>query len=170
MRRWIRNLMVISVGAAGCRPGAAPPASTPQADNLPPAYSRNLITDPQVAGVAKAFHEWADQQQAQGQPLFGRVEVLPPLPTLEPYGIGTYEKVPRLPVILTTGPGWATLTLEQREALTAKVFQDLSEQLSAIKTDPPLRPTVTIQTPQGLELAWVNTLVPGRRLLHGDGE
>lgn len=170
MRHWVRIIIAASVGVAGCRPGATPPASTPQGAELPPAYPRNLITDPNVARVADEFRDWVDQQQSNGQPIFGRLEVLAPLPTLEPYGIGTYEKVPRLPAILTTGPGWATLPMDRREALTAAIFRDLSDRLSAIKTEPPLRPTITIQTPQGLELAWVNAISPGRRLLHGDGE
>ncbi|MCE9561669.1 MAG: hypothetical protein K8U57_06400 [Planctomycetes bacterium] len=154
--------------ATGCKP-APPPPQTPAAGNLPPAYPRSTITDPKVADAARGFTTWVEQQQANGKPVFERVEVLPPVPTLLPYGIGTYQKVPRLPVVLTTGPGWTALPANQREALTAAAFTDLSERLTTAKVGP-LLPTVTIQTPQGLELAWVNDLPPGRRLLHGDGE
>lgn len=168
MRKWVPIVIVTLSVSAGCQRTAAPPA--PATADLPPAYPRALITDPRVAQAAQEFRDWVDQQKAGEQPVFGRVEILPPLPTLQPYGIGTYEKVPRLPAILTTGPGWATLPKERREALTAAAFTDLTERLAAISEEPPLRPTITIQTPQGLELAWVNSIIPGRRLLHGDGE
>jgi hypothetical protein len=123
-----------------------------------------------VAEAARGFTAWAEQQQIGNKPVFGQVEVLPPVPTLQPYGIGTYQKVSRLPVILTTGPGWAALPTGRREAVVVAAFTDLSDRLAGAKADPPLRPTVTVQTPEGLELAWVNDMTPGRRLLHGDGE
>ena len=147
--------------AAGCRPSAPPPAAA----DLPPAYPRATITDPKVAATAKAFTAWAAEQQTNGQPVFARVEVLPPVPTLLPYGIGTYQKEPRLPAILTTGPGWDALPADRREAAAAAAFTELATQLAA-----PLRPTVTVQTRDGTELAWINELPPGRKLLHGDGE
>ena len=87
--------------------------------------------------------------------MFDRVEVLLPVPTLQPYGVGTYQKVPRLPVVLTTGPGWTALPAEPPRG-TAAAFTDLSERLSDARITPPLRPTVTVQTREGLELAWVN--------------
>ena len=154
--------------AAGCRPSST--ASVPAPADLPPAYQRSTITDPKVAAAARGFTDWADQQQANGKPVFERVEVLPPIPTLLPYGIGTYQKVPRLPVVLTTGPGWTNLTADRREAMTAAAFTDLGERLEAARTTPPIKPTVTIQTQDGLCLAWVNDIPPGRKLLHGDGE
>jgi len=163
---------ILSVGAlaiaTGCKP-PPPPPQAPAAGNLPPAYPRSTITDPKVADAARAFTAWVQEQQASGKPVFDKVEVLPPVPTLLPYGIGTYQKVPRLPVVLTTGPGWKELSADRREAMTAAAFVDLSDRLTAAKVNP-LLPTVTIQTPQGLELAWVNDVPPGRRLLHGDGE
>ncbi|MBN9522132.1 hypothetical protein J0H58_27040 [bacterium] len=167
MRRpaWIVSVAWL-VTTAGCRPAAPPPAPA----DLPPAYPRATITDPKVAGAARGFTEWAGQQQAGDRPVFGRIEVLPPVPTLQPYGIGTYQKVLRLPVVLTTGPGWAALPADGREAVTAAAFADLAGRLAGAGITPPLRPTVTLQTPEGLELAWVNDAPPGRRLLHGDGE
>jgi hypothetical protein len=162
--RWL--LIAGLAFAGGCRPSHPP---TP-ADELPPAYPRSTITDPKVAEVARAFTAWAEQRRAGGQPVFARVEVLPPVPILQPYGVGTYQKEPRLPVILTTGPGWAALSADRREAITAEVFEDLTNRLSVAKPAPPLKPTLTVQTREGLELAWVNDVLPGRRLLHGDGE
>ena len=165
-RTWIMNAALL-VCAVGCRPPAPPPVSTA---DLPPVYPRATITDPKVSEAAEEFTTWIGQQQADGNPIFGRIEVLPPVQTLEPYGIGTYQKVFRLPVILTTGAGWTALPADHREEITATAFNDLTDRLAKSKTEPALRPTVTIQTPQGLELAWVNNLTPGRRLLHGDGE
>jgi hypothetical protein len=63
---------------------------------LPPAYPRTQILDPKLAEVARSFAAWAGEQKVGEQPLFGRVEVLPPVETLLPYGIGTYQKEPRL--------------------------------------------------------------------------
>jgi len=165
---WITRItLFLFVGSLGCRPTTPPPI--PNAD-LPPVYPRSTITNPKVAEVASGFTKWIGEQLIETKPVFGRVEVLPPVPTLEPYGVGTYQKVPRLPVVLTTGPGWATLPADRREEVTATIFTTLSDRLAEARIEPPLRPTVTIQTPEGLELAWVNNLTPGRRLLHGDGE
>jgi hypothetical protein len=158
-----RLVAVLGLGvAAGCRPTAPPPAAA----DLPPAYPRATITDPKVAAAAKAFTAWAADQQANGQQVFARVEVLPPVPTLLPYGIGTYQKEPRLPAVLTTGPGWDALPADRREATAAASFTDLANRLTAAN----LKPTVTVQTREGLELAWINELPPGRKLLHGDGD
>jgi hypothetical protein len=33
-----------------------------------------------------------------------------------------------------------------------------------------VRATVTVQTPQGLELCWINDVEPGRKLLHGEDQ
>lgn len=163
MRWWVRIASAALTGAAGCRPAAPPPTA-----DLPPAYPRATITDPKVAEAARGFTEWANRQQVGGKPVFGRVEVLPPVPTLQPYGVGTYQKAPRLPAVLTTGPGWAALPTDRREAVTAAAFADLSDRLAGARAEPLLRPTLTVQTPEGLELAWVNEIPPGRRLLHGD--
>ena len=106
----------------------------------------------------------------QAGAVFGRVEVLPPAPTLLPYGIGTYQKQLRLPAILITGPGWRALTGDDREALAARAFQELSRLLESSASTSAVRATVTVQTPQGLELCWINDLEPGRKLLHGEDE
>jgi hypothetical protein len=140
------------------------------AGNLPPAYTRDKILDPKLAEVARAFEAWAGEQKVQAGPVFGKVEVLPPAPTLLPYGVGTYEKQMRLPAILITGPGWRALIGADREALAARAFRELSRLLEASGNAPAVRATVTVQTPQGLELCWINDLEPGRKLLHGEDE
>ena len=154
---------------------AGPPAPRPAdveatSSEPPPAYTRDKIIDPKLAEAARAFTGWVEAQKAGTAPIFSRVEVLPPTPTLLPYGIGTNQKETRLPAILITGPGWPSLKLEEREALAARAFQELSDRLAAVKPEPPIRPSVTIQTPQGLELAWINQVEPGEKYLHGEQE
>jgi hypothetical protein len=156
---------VIVLAIAACDRRAVPPAG-----DLPPAYTRDKILDPKLAEVARAFTAWAGAQKGGPEPVFARVEVLPPAPTLLPYGIGTYQKQPRLPAILITGPGWRSLSRDDREALAARAFQELSRLLESSATTPAVRATVTIQTPQGLELCWINDLEPGGKLLHGEDE
>jgi hypothetical protein len=153
------------LASAGCGHRAVPPAG-----DLAPAYTRDKIIDPKLAEVARAFTAWALKQKAQAGAVFASVEVLPPAPTLLPYGIGTYQKQLRLPAILITGPGWRALSADDREALAARAFQELSRLLESRAGASAVRATVTIQTPQGLELCWINDLEPGRKLLHGEIE
>jgi hypothetical protein len=153
------------LASAGCDRRPVAPAA-----DLPPAYTRDKILDPKLAEVARAFTAWAGAQKGQSGAVFSRVEVLPPAPTLLPYGIGTYQKQLRLPAILTTGPGWYALAGDAREALAAHAFQELSRLLESSASGSAARATLTIQTPQGLELCWLNDLEPGRKLLHGEVE
>ena len=166
-RAW--PVIALSVAAVltstGCERRAVAPAG-----DLPPAYTRDKILDPKLAEVAQAFIAWAGEQKVQAVAVFGRVEVLPPAPTLLPYGIGTYQKQLRLPAILITGPGWRALAGDDREALAARAFQKLSGLLESSASESAVRATVTIQTPQGLELCWINNLEPGRKLLHGEDD
>lgn len=151
----------------GCRRTSPDPTTADR--ELPPAYTRNRIIDPALRKVAEEMQSWALQQTgAGGQPLYGRVEVLPPVQTVQPYGIGVFQQEPRLPIILTTGSGWAGLEITVKEAKTTQAFQDFSERLQALKREPSLQPTLTIQTPQGMELAWVNRLAPNGKNVHGD--
>ena len=166
-RAWPVNALLVAavLASTGCDRRAEAPAS-----NLPPAYTRDKILDPKLVEVARAFAAWAGEQKVQSGAVFGRVEVLPPAPTLLPYGIGTYQKQLRLPAILTTGPGWRDLAGDDREALAARAFQELSRLLESSASGSAARATLTIQTPQGLELCWINDLEPGRKLLHGEDE
>jgi hypothetical protein len=166
-RAW--PVIALSVAAVLASTGCERRAVAPAGD-LPPAYTRDKILDPKLAEVARAFIAWAGEQKVQAGAVFGRIEVLPPAPTLLPYGIGTYQKQLRLPAILITGPGWRDLTADDREALAARVFQEFSRLLESSASAPTVRATVTIQTPQGLELCWINNLEPGRKLLHGEDE
>jgi hypothetical protein len=119
----------------GCGSSPAPTsdagAPSPAAINLPPAYTRDLILDPRLVAIARTFTAWAEEQKSGDQPVFGRVEILPPAPTLLPYGIGTYQKETRLPVILITGAGWSALTPEAREELASHAFREISARLAA---------------------------------------
>jgi hypothetical protein len=136
---------------------------------LPLAYTRNQITDPALRKVAEEIQSWTVQQVgAGGQALYSRVEVLPTAQTVQPYGVGAFQQEPRLPVILTTGAGWDGLQTAEKEAKAAQAFRDVSTRLQALKRQPPLLPTLTLQTPQGMELAWINHLDPSGKHLHGD--
>jgi hypothetical protein len=153
------------LASTGCERRAVAPVG-----DLPPAYTRDKILDPKLAEVARAFTAWAGEQKVQAGAVFGSVEVLPPTPTVLPYGIGNYQKQMRLPAILITGPGWRALTADDREALAARAFQELSRLLESSAGASAVRATVTVQTPQGLELCWINDLEPGRKLLHGEDQ
>jgi hypothetical protein len=166
-----RACPVIALGVAavlastGCDRRAVAPSG-----DLPPAYTRDKILDPKLAEVARAFTAWAGEQKVQAGAVFERVEVLPPAPTLLPYGVGTYQKQLRLPAILITGPGWRTLDSDDREAQAARAFHQLSRLLETSGGATAGRATVTVQTPQGLELCWINDVQPGRKLVHGEDQ
>jgi hypothetical protein len=162
-------IVVLTVAALLTSAGCVRRVGAPAGD-LPPAYTRDKILDPKLAGVARAFTAWAGEQKVEARAVFSRVEVLPPAPTLLPYGVGTYQKQLRLPAILTTGPGWRDLAGDDREALAVRAFQELSRLLESRAGAAAVQATLTIQTPQGLELCWINELEPGRKLLHGEVE
>lgn len=168
-------LAVVWLAVSGCDPdsmlpSAGMPPPRPTGEQLLPAYQRSQINDPRLHEVATKFKTWALEQRvgADQPPLFSRVEVLPPTQTVLPYGVGAFQQEPRLPAILTTGPGWAGLKPQEKEARVVQAFRELSERLAALKHDPPLRPALTIQTPQGMVLGWINTLDGGRKHLHGE--
>ena len=166
-RAWPVNALLVAAVLAG--PGCDRRAAAPS-DDLPPAYTRDKILDPKLTEVARAFTAWAGEQRVRAGAVFERVEVLPPAPTLLPYGVGTYQKQLRLPAILITGPGWRALDGDDREAQAARAFRELSRLLETSGGASVVRATVTIQTPQGLELCWINDLQPGRKLVHGEDQ
>jgi len=153
--------LTAALAIAGCE---APP--DPERE-LPPAYTSNRITDPALGEVSDEIHAWAQERTgAEGKPLYGKVEVLPPAPIVQPYGVGVFQHEVRLPVIFTTGPGWDGLEPDEKEEAVAVAFRELSARLLAVKHEPPLRPTLTVQTPEGLELSWINHL--DEKNVHGD--
>jgi hypothetical protein len=166
-RAW--PVIALSVAAVLASTGCDRRAVAPSGD-LPPAYTRDKILDPKLADVARAFTAWAGEQKVQAGAVFERVEVLPPAPTLLPYGVGTYQKQLRLPAIMITGPGWRALDGDDREAQAARAFQELSRLLETSGGAAALRATVTVQTPKGLELCWINDVQPGRKLVHGEDQ
>ena len=127
----VYSALALVLASSGCGRRAVAPA-----DNLPPAYTRDKILDPKLAEVARLFTAWVESQKIQAGAVFSRVEVLPPAPTLLPYGIGTYQKQMRLPAILITGPGWHALSGDEREALASRAFEELSRQLQAVSSTP----------------------------------
>jgi len=157
------TLAGLALALAGCDR-----SSVPKGD-LPPAYTSNRITDPALGEVSNEIHAWAvERTGAEGKPLYEKVEVLPPAPIVQPYGVGVFQQEMRLPVILTTGPGWDGLTAAEKEDAVASAFREFSDRLLVVKREPPLRPTLTVQTPEGLELSWINHLDPTEKNVHGD--
>jgi hypothetical protein len=164
LRALLASLPLLGVASPGCDP-PRPPVKA----GLPPAYTSNQITDPALQKVVAQIEAWAAKQVGDGgKPLYGRAEVLHPVPTVQPYGVGVYQQEMRLPVILTTGPAWAGLKHEAKEAAVALAFREISSRLQTLKHEPTLQPTLTLQTTQGMELAWINRLEPGGRNVHGD--
>lgn len=153
----------LGLGSPGCEP------DRPPAGALPPAYTFNKITDPALLEVVEAVKDWASLQVADAQkPLYSRIEVLHPVPIVQPYGVGVFQQEVRLPVIFTTGPGWADLSLEQKEEAAAQAFRDIAQHLQSMDHERAIEPTLTIQTPEGMALAWINRLEPGGKYIHGD--
>src|SRR4051812_45586775 len=111
MRLVLATLPLLSLVVPACRP-----QNTPKGE-LPPAYTSNQITDPALHQVAEGIQAWGSKQAgADRKPLYSRVEVLPPVPVVQPYGVGVFQQEVRLPVIFTTGPGWAGLKPAEKEA------------------------------------------------------
>lgn len=149
--------------ALGCRPPSRP------VGNLPPAYTSNQITHPALVKAADEIKAWGSRQTgAGGGPLYDRVEVLSPVPIVQPYGVGVFQEEVRLPVILTTGSGWTGLKPPEKEAAVARAFKHIAELLRSLDHKPTLQPTLTVQTPQGIGLAWINRLDPNGKNVHGD--
>lgn len=180
-RSGIAALVISGLAALGCEPartrvetGEPSPIAAGNVDRLPPAYqnSQEKISDPRLVEVGERFKEWAlnERQGKSPAPLFNRVEVLSPTQTVLPYGVGAFQQEPRLPVILTTGPGWAALAPQAKEALVARAFSDLWARIEGLKLNPSPRPTLTVQTPSGLVLGWINDLAASRKNLHGEGQ
>ncbi len=180
LRRDLARLALLGFAVAGCEPASTRieteelrrASTAAKAERLPPAYrnSQDRINDPRLLELAGRFKDWALKQRAgpNQAPLFGRAEVLPPTQTVLPYGVGAFQQEPRLPAILTTGPGWAVLKPDEKEARVAAAFGELSGRLDALELDPSPRPTLTIQMPSGLVLGWINDLSGGRKNLHGE--
>ncbi|HTU88780.1 MAG TPA: hypothetical protein VMF69_01670 [Gemmataceae bacterium] len=169
LRPWriglIALTMVCSV-VSGCR---RTPPDRPAEEALPPAYLRNRINDPSLHEAAEQIRTWALQQiGAGGQPLYSRAETPPPVQTVQPYGVGVFQQEPRLSVILTTGTGWDGLKPAEKEAKVTQAFREFSKLLGGLKREPALRPTLIVQTPQGMELTWINHLDPSGKNVHGD--
>jgi len=160
---WALLFLTLAVPACDHANAAKPNPSLPQA------YVSHQIVQPQLQKVATEVQTWASRQtDAQKQKLYSRVEVLPPVPTVQPYGVGVFQQEERLPVICTTGPGWKSLKVAEKEEAAQLAFNSISKFLDSLKQDPALQPTLTIQTPEGMELAWINHLEPNGKYIHGE--
>ncbi len=162
--------LVLMLALGGCGSTSQTLASAAPR-GLPSALAGSTVTDPKLAPVAEQFQSWILSQESppDRQPLFSRVEILPVTLTVLPYGVGANQQEPRLPVIVTTGPGWTRLTPDQKEQQIARVYHELVDRLGRSDAEKRLRPTLTLQTPQGIVLSWINEITDGRKLIYGDG-
>jgi hypothetical protein len=164
---WAAISLVLVPPLGGC--GGSPTPTHETARDRPPAQARAADTDQKLARVAELFRRWVLEQKTAGQqPLFSRVEVLPVTQTVLPYGVGVNQQEPRLPMIVTTGPGWAKLTPDEKQKEAALVFKDLEDRLRRADLGTALRATLTLQTPRGMMLAWINDTADGPEFIHGD--
>jgi hypothetical protein len=173
LRSWRLPLAILAfVGVAG--PGCQ--HSTPQQASMPPAYVSNQITDPALQEAADDIKSWASRRVGPDKkPLYSRVEVLPPVPIVQPYGVGVFQQEMRLSVILTTGPGWTgtkdgpkNASIAFKEAAVVEAFRYITKRLESLEQKPTLKATLTIQTPEGMELTWINHLETNGKYVHGD--
>ena len=162
-----RTLALLILGLIGC--------GMPQTEKIPPmpdgilspAYPKSDITDPALVDASKQIHSYVNaRKSASGDPLFSKTEILAPAKIVLPYGVGVFQQELRLPVILTTNKGWRTLKQEEKEMEVKSAFQQMLTILQKMKT--PLKPSLTIQTPQGLEISWINELNGSGKLVFGD--
>ena len=145
----------------GCGEPPAPVHETPQ--------PRPASTAPRFEQVVEPFRRWVlDQKAADQQPFYSRVEVLPVTQTVLPYGVGVNQQEPRLPVIVTTGPGWAKLTSGERHMAVARAFKEIEDGLHRAEQGAGVRATLTLQSPRGMLLAWINDTVSEPEFIHGD--
>lgn len=164
LRTLLAGLPLLGALSPGCDP-PRPPAK----GELPPAYTSNQITDSTLQKIVDEHRAWGLKQLGTGdKPLYSKIEILRPVPIVQPYGVGVFQQEERLPVIYTTGLGWGGLKPKAKEEAVANVFREIEARLKTLKHDPPLLPTLTLQTPQGMELSWINRLEPGRKNIHGD--
>lgn len=97
---------------------------------------------------------------------FSKTEILAPAKIVLPYGVGVFQQELRLPVILTTDKAWRTLKQNEKEIEVKSAYQQMASLLQ--KTNSPLKPSLTIQTPQGLEISWINEINEGSKIVFGD--
>ena len=162
-----RTLALLILGLIGC--------GMPQTEKIPPmpdgilspAYPKSDITDPALVDASKQIHSFVNaRKSASGDSLFSKTEILAPAKIVLPSGVGVFQQELRLPVILTTNKGWRTLKQEEKELEVKSAFQQMLTILQKMKT--PLKPSLTIQTPQGLEISWINELNGSSKLVFGD--
>jgi len=135
--------------------------------NLSPAYPRSDITDPALVDASKQIQTYINEQKsALGDSLFSKTEILAPAKIVLPYGVGVFQQELRMPVILTTGTGWKSMKQSEKETEVKAAYQNMLNILQKLKA--PLKPSLTIQTPQGLEISWINDLNGSSKFVFGD--
>jgi len=164
---WAAISLVLVPPLGGC--GGSPAPTLEIARVRPPTQARSADAEQKLAQVGESIRRSILERKTTGQqPVFSRVEVLPVTQTVLPYGVGVNQQEPRLPIIVTTGPGWVKLTPDEKQIEAALVFKDLEERLRQADLGDGLRATLTVQTPRGMMLAWINDTADGPEFIHGD--
>lgn len=162
-----RILTFLILGLIGCGMPQTEKIPPMPDGNLPPAYPRSDITDPVLVDASKQIQTYINgRKAASGDLFFSKTEILAPAKIVLPYGVGVFQQELRLPVILTTNKGWRTLKQDEKEMEVKLAFKQMLNILQKMNTS--LKPSLTIQTPQGLEISWVNELNGGNKLVFGD--
>lgn len=163
-----RILLLILILGIGCVPTPNPMA--PAADpSMAPAYPRSTIEDPPTARAAAELVNLVKKRQTvEGENLFDRCDVLPPVRSILPYGAGQYEQLTRLPIIVTTGPGWDKLNGDSRQKELRTLFVSITQTMQGLNNMG--GPTLTVVNPRGWQVAWMNDACIGRPLFVGDAD
>lgn len=166
----MKNLPII-LGAmviiAGCNPSDQDKSKfiVPAQTQTP--FNRGETQDADLQKAGRAIREWVDSRKtADGVPKFGKTEILAPASIVMPYGVGMFQQEMRVPIILTTAMGWKSLQSEEKEKEVTQAFEEFKKILQQCSI--PRKPSLTLQTPQGLEISWVNDIQKGQKLVFGD--
>ena len=162
-----RTIALLLMGLIGCGMPQTEKIPPIPEGTLPPAYPRSEITDPTTLDASKKIRAYVEGRKSpEGDMYFSKTEILAPAKIVLPYGVGVFQQELRLPVILTTDKAWRTLKQNEKEIEVKSAYQQMASLLQ--KTNSPLKPSLTIQTPQGLEISWINEINEGSKIVFGD--
>ncbi|MFN5289735.1 MAG: hypothetical protein ACK5E4_06550 [Planctomycetia bacterium] len=161
---FILGAMVI---IAGCNPNDQNKSKVIVPAQTQTPFNRGETQDADLQKTGRAIREWVESRKTtDGIPKFVKTEILAPASIVMPYGVGMFQQEMRVPIILTTGMGWKSLQPEEKEKEVIQAFEEFKKFLQQCTI--PRKPSLTLQTPQGLEISWVNEIQKGQKLVFGD--
>jgi len=165
----IRCLLILIILSTGCSRPTKPLDPLAADTIMAPAYPRSTMGDAPTERVATELATLTKNRQTPaGEILFDRCDVLPPVRSILPYGAGQYEQQTRLPIILTTAPGWEKLDAVARQTELRALFVAISQSTQSLGSVS--GPILTVVNPRGWQVAWMNDAGTGRPLFVGDGD